>query len=263
MKPVLSVTSAGAAVLAALVIVMAALAGNETPQRRLYVPVVAGGRPASLDCSIPGQNYISMSISGPAVGVDPDQDPNLNLGVRGYAQVDAPLELVQLGPVHDVKAPQLPGLFADRRTPDFTATYQRYKWDYDCDCRVGLESPWDATVLGMKTARGERIYTPDSGYDIGGGYEYLVLYAGEERITLHIGRQDDLFGYVVHIEEVCVDPKLVSLYRALHAAGRDELPALRGHDPFGVARGDEVRVAVRDTGHFLDPRSRNDWWQGR
>lgn len=263
MKSIIRVTSAGAVVLALLVIVMAALAEDEAPQRRLYMPVVANSQPVTLDCSIPNQSYNSMSISGPALDVDPERDPNLNLGVRGYAQVDAPLKLVQLGPIHDPKAPQIPGMFADRRTPVFTTTYQRYNWDYDCDCPDGLESPWEATVLGMKTKPGERIYTPESGYDIGGGYEYLVMYASEERVTLHIGRQDEFFGYVVHIEEVCVDPELVSLYRTLHARGRGELPVLRGHDPFGVARDDEVRVAVRDSGHFLDPRSRNDWWQGR
>jgi hypothetical protein len=30
-----------------------------------------------------------------------------------------------------------------------------------------------------------------------------------------------------------------------------------------VAVGSEIQVAVRDTGSFMDPRSRNDWWQGR
>ena len=115
--------------------------------------------------------------------------------------------------------------------------------------------------MGVKP--GETIYTPDSGYDIGGGYEYMVMYAGESDITLHVGREDNFPGYVIHLDGVCVDPDLLALYRQLHAAGRDELPALRGHQPFGRALGNEIQIAVRDSGSFMDPRSRNDWWQGR
>ena len=84
-----------------------------------------------------------------------------------------------------------------------------------------------------------------------------------KRQTLHIGREDEFPGYVIHIEDVCTDPELLALYRQLHAAGRGELPALRGHQPFGVALGNEIKIAVRDTGSFMDPRARNDWWQGR
>ena len=64
-------------------------------------------------------------------------------------------------------------------------------------------------------------------------------------------------------DSVCTDPDLLALYRQNHAAGRGNLPALRGHQAFGVAVGSEIQVAVRDTGTFMDPRSRNDWWQGR
>ena len=154
-------------------------------------------------------------------------------------------------------------MFGDLRTPAFTNAYQRYRWDANRNCLDDYSSQWDVTVLGMGTTRGETIYTPDSGYDIGGDYEYLVLYAGETDLTLHIGREDEFFGYVLHIDGVCTDPDLLALYRQNHAAGRGNLPALRGHQAFGVAVGSEIQVAVRDTGTFMDPRSRNDWWQGR
>ena len=87
--------------------------------------------------------------------------------------------------------------------------------------------------------------------------------AGDSGITLYIGTDDDFHGYVVHIEDVCVDPDLVDLYWDLHNKGRKELPALKGHQAFGKAINNEIKVAVRDTGSFLDPRSRNDWWRGR
>jgi hypothetical protein len=41
------------------------------------------------------------------------------------------------------------------------------------------------------------------------------------------------------------------------------LPALRGSQALGRARDASIGVAIRDTGSFMDPRSRKDWWQGR
>ncbi|MCL7454490.1 MAG: hypothetical protein M8467_15740, partial [Anaerolineae bacterium] len=67
--------------------------------------------------------------------------------------------------------------------------------------------------------------------------------------------------YTVHVENVCVEPSLLALYRQWDAAGRVRLPALRGGQPFGRARGTEIGVAIRDSGTFMDPRSRKDWWQ--
>jgi hypothetical protein len=233
-------------------------------KRRIFLPVAAGNPlPPPLNCDLPNTSYTSLSIAGEPLSVNPDTHPNLNLGVCGYAEVDAPLRLVELGPVHDPRAPQLPGMFGDRRTPAFTNAYQRYRWDANRNCLNDYSSQWEATVLGMGVTREETLYTPDSGYDIGGDYEYLVLYAGETDLTLHIGREDEFFGYVIHIDGVCTDPDLLALYRQNHAAGRGSLPALRGHQAFGVAVGSEIQVAVRDTGSFMDPRSRNDWWQGR
>lgn len=231
--------------------------------KKHYLPALLGGRPPAAACELPNTNYHSLTVDGPSLAVDPDRDENLNLSYRGYKKNNAPRKLVVLGAVFDTKAPQFPGLFADRRTPAFTSTYQRYRWDEGCDCRLDTYSRWEATVLGMGVKPGETIYTPDSGYDIGGGYEYMVMYAGESDITLHVGREDNFPGYVIHIDGVCVDPDLLALYRQLHAAGRDELPALRGHQPFGRALGNEIQIAVRDSGSFMDPRSRNDWWQGR
>lgn len=242
-------------------------ADEEARRHKLFMPIAAGSSrnqpPPPPDCDVPGTSYTSLSVSGDPLTVNPDTDPNLNLGFRGYKRVDAPLRLVELGPVWDARAPQIPGMFADRRTPRFTTAYQRYNWDASCNCRGDTESRWEATVLGLGVQPGETIFTPDSGYDIQDGYEYLVLYAGESGLTLHIGREDEFFGYVVHIDGVCTDPDLLALYRQRHAEGRRELPALRGHDPIGVALDREIQVAVRDTGSFMEPRSRNDWWQGR
>lgn len=228
-----------------------------------YLPLVRAATGAVASCEIPGQSYAKMDVNGEPVDFNAARHPEYNLGYRGYAPTNAAMQLVTLGPVHDPKAPQFATMFENGRLPTFTQGYQRYRWDYDCDCRDGTYSPWDVTVLGMRTTPGETIRTPNTGYDIGGGNEYMVLYAAPTRVTLHVGNSDELDGYVLHVEDVCVDPRLVALYERLNAAGRNELPVLQGAQPYGRAAGAELKIAVRDSGHFLDPRSRNDWWQGK
>ena len=96
-----------------------------------------------------------------------------------------------------------------------------------------------------------------------GGYKALVLYADERRITLKYTREDSpVWGYTVHLEEIGVDPSLLQRYREMDAAGRRRLPALRNGDLVGYAIAPSVKVAVRDTGRFMDPRTRKDWWRG-
>jgi hypothetical protein len=79
------------------------------------------------------------------------------------------------------------------------------------------------------------------------------------------GNMEDqvVWGHTIHVENVCVEPSLLALYRAWNDPGRGEPPALFGGQSLGRARGDEIRVAIRDTGRFMDPRSRGDWWQGK
>jgi len=227
---------------------------------RSYVPLVTTNLPS---CEIPGQTYHALNVTGSSSNPDAEDNPDLNLGLRGYELTTASLELVEIGPLVDSKAPQFPALFSNNRVPVFSNAYHRYRWDWDCHCPTDTYSPWDTTLLGMAVAPGEIIQVPDSGYDIGGGYEVMVLYADEERITFHVGNSDKLDGYVMHLEDVCTEPDLLALYESLHANGRRRLPVLRGHQPFGRALGNEIKIAVRDSGHFLDPRSRNNWWQGR
>jgi hypothetical protein len=93
----------------------------------------------------------------------------------------------------------------------------------------------------------------------------MVLYADEYELTLAYFRQDGVSnGYVLYLSGFCVDPGLVALYRAQLLDGRrgtGKLPGVRNGQRLGAAMGASVRVAVRDRGTFLDPRSRRDWWQ--
>lgn len=228
----------------------------------IYLPIVHKAQSTVTSCEIPGQTYGSLAIIPPATTIPMDQHPDMNLSVRGYEPTTAALKLVEHGPSDDVKAPQLDGLFADRRLPTFTNAYQRYRWDWNCNCVTDTQSVWDVTVLGLGVTPGETIHVPVAGYDIGGGYNAQVLYADPQRITLHYALQDDMSGYVIHIEDVCVEPDLLALFNQLNAEGRNRLPTLSNHQPLGVALGSEIKVATRDTGHFLDPRSKNSWWIG-
>jgi len=239
-----------------------ALAATEELTPRAYLPFVSRQPPGCAP--IPGVQYGTLDVNGPATDRPAELHADLNLALRGYEVTSAYLGLVDYGGGDDAKAPQLYTLFADQRVPAFTTAYRVYEWNWTCNCRGPLATNYPVTLLGMGVAPGEAIRLPDSGYDIGSGYEALVLYATEERITLKYTREDNVVsGYTIHIENICVEPSLLALYRAWNNAGRVHLPALRAGQAFGRARGNEIGVAIRDNGAFMDPRSWKDWWQAK
>jgi hypothetical protein len=231
---------------------------------RIYLPIIRQTVSPAVSCNTTtGQTYGKLPPVQPTGG-DVSKHPDINLAIRGYSSTTAPLVLVDYGGNVDPNAPQLYTLFANRRTPAFVSAFRVNRWDWTCNCRGGPILKWDVTLLGMRTTAGETIHLPVAGYDIGGGYGALVLYAEPTRITLKYTRDDNVIGgYTIHLENICVDANLLNLYRSLNAAGRGELPALRPGQALGRASGTEIRAAVRDVGSFLDPRSRKDWWQGR
>lgn len=197
-------------------------------------------------------------------GRAPESHPDLNLAVRGYREVDAFRGLVDYDGETDGNAPQLWGLFADRRTPEITHTYQVYDWDWGSNSHGDPIQDFDVTMVGLRFSEGETIYTPDFGHEIGEGYVALVLYADTHRITIKYTGEDNVIdGYTLHLEGLCVYSNLLNLYNERHAAGRGALPALRPGQAIGYSPGVEIGLAIRDRGAFLDPRSRKDWWQGR
>ncbi len=214
--------------------------------------------------AIPGVSYGSLTIEGSPSDRPAETHPDINLSIRGWADVDEYKGLVDYNGSYDPSAPQLYSLFTDNRTPSFTSTARVYNWDWGANRRGGLIDTWRVTLFGLGTAPNEVLRLPDSGYSIGSGYDALVLYATETRLTIKYTREDNVVrGYTLHLENVCAEPSLLALYRQLNAQGRGTLPALRAGQPLGRATRSEVRVAIRDTGNFMDPRSRKDWWRGR
>ena len=239
---------------------------------RIYLPAVLAGQatvPPSGQCpTSSSRSYTAIPVDGPPADHPDELHGDLNLALRGYQATSAALTIVDINGGSDPNAPQMPGLFTDQRTPVFTSAHRVYDWDWSCGehgCRSPNLTPREVTLLGMGTTPGEAIAFPSRGPQIyGGGYIVLVLYASEERITLGYTRHDTVApGYAVHIEEICVDPNLLALYRSMNQAGRGQLPALQNGQILGTAKGSEIRVAVRDRGTFMDPRSRKDWWKGR
>lgn len=215
-------------------------------------------------CDTVGGGDYGILGAGGWEGRPPETHPDLNLAVRGYHVVNAFRGLVDYDGQTDGDAPQLWGLFADRRTPEIAHTYQVFDWDWGSNTRGDLVEDYEVTMTGFRVADGETIFTPDFGHEIGDGYVALVLYADAHRITLKYTGEDNVIeGYTLHIEGVCVYASLLQLYNERQSAGRGALPALRPGQPIGYVPGNEVGVAIRDRGAFLDPRSRKDWWQGK
>lgn len=228
----------------------------------VYLPLIST---APDGCSpIEGATYISL----PVIGWQPADRPaeehgDINLALRSYTPTQAPLGLVDIGGDTDPLAPQLAGLFEPTHLPAFTAVYRVNHWDWGCNCRGDPIEDWEVTLIDMAASPGEPVHVPDSGYTIGQDHEVLVLYAAPERLTLKYTGEDSVTqGYTLHLEGVCTDPNLLVLYQAMDGAGRHELPALRPGQAFGRARGSQFGVAIRDSGAFMDPRSRKDWWHG-
>lgn len=239
---------------------VAGIRSSDVVTSHVYLPVVIK---SEICQPIPGESYDTLSVNPPPTDRPAEEHADLNLALRGYELTDAYKGLVDYGGESDPDAPQLPGLFADDRSPAFSAVYQVYGWDWDCNCRGSLITAWDVTLAGLAVTPGETVHVPDSGYDLGGGYEVLVLYASTNRITLKYTPEDNVVnGYTLHVENVCVEPNLLALYQSWDSSGRSRLPALRAGQAFGRTRSSEIGIAIRDSGSFMDPRSRQDWWQG-
>lgn len=254
-----------------------AVAESSTPaegEYLLYLPLVH--KPPNACMPIPGVSYTSLGV---VVGYEPgkpppENNPDYRLLLLGYDWVDEYKGLVLYGGDFDPKAPQFYTMFTDGRTPAFVNTYRAHGWDWGTHQPLPPppDNPWPVTVLGVGVTPLEIILTPDSGRDLQepNGYDAMVIYASEQEIALKYTRDDRISypppataGYTIYITGICVEPSLRTLYNQLNAAGRHELPVLRGGQPLGRAWSYQVDIAIRDNGAFGDPRSCKDHWQGR
>lgn len=241
---------------------------SQTYSYSVYLPIVS--RPPDACAPIPDVQYTYLGVverRDPAKP-PPANNPDYNLLLLGYDLTDGYRGLVWYDGPTDDKAPQMRFLFNDLRIPVFRNLYRAHGWDWERHIPLPPPEPnppysWPVTVAGLEVQPLEILYTPESGYDIQYGYDAMVLYATREQITLTYTRNDHIgVGYTVYVTGICVEPSLLALYEALDAAGRYDLPVLRGQQPLGRAWGTEITVGIRDNACFGDPRSCKDHWKG-
>jgi hypothetical protein len=229
-------------------------------------PTPTATPPANLCYPIPGSSYGVMYIDGPATDRPAEMHADLNLALRSYR----PAYLHSVGLLdncfsvpEDYAAPQLRGLFEDHRRPSIMSVHWVFRWDWVSNSRSNdVEDAWRVSFLRVFSNPGEILHVPNSGFDLGEGYEALVLYASPSQITLKFNRIDSVVtGYTLHLEDICVDPALLDLYLAMNAEGRGRLPALRAGQAFARAHRSDFGIATRFFGAWYDPRDCAMWWR--
>ncbi|MCS7088212.1 MAG: hypothetical protein NZL91_05925 [Thermoflexales bacterium] len=257
-------------IVAATLSALAFIAPAQAQSFFLYLPIVA----RSPEC--PTTSNATYDLIGIVGGYYKDnrltdENPDFRLSILGYAPVNEPLQLVEYGGSTDPNAPRFSGIFEPNRLPAFVRAYRRYDWNWNesgpppYGARGDVNNDWPVSALDLAATPGEGIYIPERNVSNNPiGTVAMVLYADEDEVTLAYTANDSVVhGYVVYLMNFCVDPNLVALYRAQLNNGRratGQLPAVRNNQRIGTARHGYVTVAIRDTGMFMDPRSRKDWW---
>jgi hypothetical protein len=199
--------------------------------------------------------YSLIPINGERDSRPAAEHGDLNLKLREPQPIQGELALVDIKDAGiDPNTPKLSGIFE----PKFVNLYTIHDWDWNCNCPGPLIEDPGVVLVGIDTTPGEPVFIPTIEQDIyEGKYYAVVLYASEDSLTFVYEREGTVAtGYSVHYLGLYTDPNLLALYQESKG---NELPGLTLDTPVGVA-GDELIVAIRDKGTFLDARSRKDWW---
>lgn len=218
-------------------------------------PVAAEAAQAFAPPAASANSYSLIPIEGERESRPAAEHGDLNLKLREPQPIEVELNLVEIpGSGIDPNAPQLSKVFA----PDFVRAYTVHDWDWGCNCKGKLLREDNLVLAGLKTTAGQPVFIPPTGRDIyDGKYYAVVLYADEDSLTFLYARAGSVVkGYTVHYLGFKTDPNLVKLFRESKGS---ELPGLSPDTPVGIAT-DELIVAIRDNGKFLDARSKKDWW---
>lgn len=201
-------------------------------------------------------SYDLIPIEGQRESRPAEEHGDLNLKLRDPQPLDVDLALVDIpGSGIDPDAPNFASVFK----PDFVKAYTIHDWDWGCNCKGKLLKEDHLALVGLKTTPGEAVFIPPKKGDIyAGKYYAMVLYASEDSLTFLYARAGSVVkGYTVHYLGLHTDPNLVAKFRESKG---NELPGLTLDTPVGVAS-DQLIVAIRDNGKFLDARSKQDWWR--
>ena len=141
----------------------------------------------------------------------------------------------------------------------------------------------DAPVLEVAVDPSNPVVrAPSIGYDLGGGYVAMVVFAASDRLTLHVGRHEYITstktcadgkpcrgGYWIYVKNICVDQKIQDAYNGVKGAqesaganlNKIQLPMVRPGQTLGKAVSGSVIVGVRDSGPFITT-SKPFYWEG-
>lgn len=202
----------------------------------------------------------TMKILGPACGPQANIHPDINIKLRGFEKTDGTMNVIDLGSLStdvDPKHPNIDTLFDDPLKHAIVGLYNVGVWEGK---NTGIYTDW-VHLVGFSVFPTDNIKVPTSGYDLGCGFEVMVLFADENSITIKYTLDDNMVsGYGIHILGIKVREDIVAKYKAADLAGRKELPVLRAGEIMGQPAEAAIWVSVRDTGAFLDPRSCQDFW---
>jgi hypothetical protein len=246
---------------------------------KAYIPRVVNSLP---DCPVSSSSaFETIAFQGGPYKDNrlTDENADFRMSILGYSpNPNAVLGLVTYNGTPDSDAPRLHTIFTPARVPAFVqvSTINQWNWNESAPppygTRGSLNTDWDkSTVLTMRTTNGESLNVPARNAPINSDYKAMVLYASENELTVayfpydHVLIVSSLTGYAVHMQNFCVDPNLVALYRAQLSNGKRStmrLPVVRSFQRVGWARGNAVTVAIRDGARYMDPRSAGDWWAG-
>jgi len=256
-------------------------------QSTIFLPLITKGCTTTTGIAYASGTAYQQDGDNPVRPAWNHADKNLDL--RGYNLdlIDTKgLVRVNPDPLETKQPPQFATFFNPYRVPVFSNVYRVNDWTWGADSTTPgtrgtpVTSP-PVTVVGFQTAPGEQLRVPISDYDIGGGMEVIVLFADTNSITFKYTREDSTQpnGYTLHVDNICTDTNLLALYNQLdspsgpryqfHSTGFHtysyNLPNLPAGQVFGTAFGTEIRVAIVDTGAFLEPRACTSggrhWWE--
>jgi hypothetical protein len=201
-------------------------------------------------------SYELIPLDGSRESRPAEEHGDLNLKLRDPQPIEVELSLIDIpGAGSDPDAPQ----FSSVLEPNFVSAYTIHDWDWGCNCKGKLLKEDHLVLVGVKTTPGQPVFIPTKKQEIfQGKYYATLLYASEDSITFIYDRVGTVVkGYTVHYLGLQTDPNLLALFRESKG---DQLPGLTLDTPVGTAT-DELIVAIRDNGKFMDARSRQDWWK--
>lgn len=260
-------------------------AGVQTP--RLWLPLIQKGCSTTTGIAYAsGIAYQQDYLDNPVRPAWNHADKNLDLRSYNLDLVDTKgLVHVNPDPLETKQPPQFATFFNPYRVPTFSNVYRVNNWNWATSPSPGTRGTPvtvpPVTVVGFQTTPGEQLHVPTSDYDIGGGMEVIVIFADANSITFKYTREDSTQpnGYTLHVDNICTDTNLLALYNQLDSPSGPRyqyhwtgfhtysynLPNLPAGQVFGTAFGTEIRVAIVDTGAFLEPRACTSggrhWWE--